>query len=68
MSFKYLSWSGITAADLEGVTKTFVEMQDDLLKLFNDKTVLVGHCISSDLVVLKVLHVMVMIDDADFVF
>lgn len=49
-------WSGITAEDLEGVTKTFQEMQDDLLALFNDKTVLVGHCISSDLIVLKLIH------------
>ena len=41
---------------MEGVKKTFSEMQDDLLELFNDKTVLVGHCVSSDLIVLKVLH------------
>ena len=47
-------WSGITESDLDGVTKTFSEMQDDLLKLFNDKTVLVGHCISSDLIACKV--------------
>ena len=47
-------WSGITESDLDGVTKTFNEMQDDLLKLFNDNTVLVGHCISSDLIAVKV--------------
>ena len=52
------SWSGITEADMKGITKTFTEMQDDLLALFNDKTVLVGHCISSDLTVLKVIHIM----------
>ena len=54
VSFCRLRWSGITEEDLNGVTKTFDEMQDELLKLFNDKTVLVGHCISSDLVALKV--------------
>ena len=41
------SWSGITESDMRDVTKTFEEMQKDLLDIFNDKTVLVGHCISS---------------------
>lgn len=49
-------WSGITKSDLDGVTKTFSEMQDDLLELFNDQSVLVGHCISSDLIAVKLIH------------
>ena len=40
---------------MRDVTKTFEEMQKDLLDIFNDKTVLVGHCISSDLLMVKVL-------------
>ncbi|XP_045160318.2 exonuclease GOR-like isoform X2 [Mercenaria mercenaria] len=46
-------WSGITEKDLNGVTKTFEELRDDMLKLFSADTILVGHGLSSDLIALK---------------
>ncbi|XP_052267705.1 putative exonuclease GOR isoform X7 [Dreissena polymorpha] len=49
-------WSGITEKHLKDVTKTFEELRDDLLALFNKDTIVVGHGLSSDMMVLKILH------------
>ena len=49
-----LRWSGVTKADLEGVTKTFDEMRDDLLDLFSADTIMIGHGLNHDLISMKV--------------
>ncbi|WAR18713.1 GOR-like protein [Mya arenaria] len=49
-------WSGIRAEDLQDVTKTWAEMRQDLLGIFNRKTILVGHGLGTDLRLLKILH------------
>ncbi|ELU00070.1 hypothetical protein CAPTEDRAFT_126083, partial [Capitella teleta] len=42
-------FSGLTEKDLRGVTTSLQDVQDDLLRLFNDKTILVGHSLDQDL-------------------
>ncbi|XP_052268761.1 RNA exonuclease 1 homolog [Dreissena polymorpha] len=49
-------WSGIKKENLHDVTKTFAELRDDLLAIFNRDTILVGHGLNHDLMVLKILH------------
>lgn len=49
-------FSGITAADLQGVTTTLQAVQKHLLKLFSSETILVGHSLESDLKALKLIH------------
>ncbi|ELU09914.1 hypothetical protein CAPTEDRAFT_157083 [Capitella teleta] len=49
-------FSGLTEKDLRGVTTSLQDVQDDLLRLFNDKTILVGHSLEHDFLVLKLVH------------
>lgn len=49
-------WSGISEKDLQGVTKTFEDLREDMLKLFSADTILVGHGLSSDLIAMKIMH------------
>ncbi|XP_072157555.1 uncharacterized protein [Bemisia tabaci] len=49
-------WSGITEADLKTATVSFEEVQRYVKKLFNSKTILVGHGLENDLRSMKVLH------------
>ncbi|XP_052267714.1 putative exonuclease GOR isoform X1 [Dreissena polymorpha] len=49
-------WSGIKEEHLKNVTKTTEEMRNDLLALFNKDTILVGHGLGSDLMLLKIFH------------
>lgn len=48
--------SGITASDLEGVTTTLGHVQRDLLNMFSDKTILIGHSLNHDMKALKMFH------------
>ncbi|KAF3439007.1 hypothetical protein FNV43_RR17282 [Rhamnella rubrinervis] len=48
--------TGITAADLDGVTCTLADIQKSLMKLLSNGTILVGHSLNNDLKVLKVDH------------
>lgn len=47
-------WSGITENHLKPCNVTLEDVQKNLLKLFNDKTILIGHSLESDLKALKV--------------
>ena len=47
-------FSGLTAKTLKGVTTTIKDVQNHLLHLFSEDTILVGHSLESDLVALKV--------------
>ncbi|XP_022188241.2 RNA exonuclease 1 homolog [Nilaparvata lugens] len=49
-------FSGVTEEDLQGVTKTLEDVQEDLMRIFNDRTILVGHGIGNDLKALKIIH------------
>ncbi len=49
-------FSGITESDLTGVVTTLQDVQDKLLTIFNEDTILVGHSLESDLVALKLIH------------
>jgi len=49
-------FSGITAAMMEGVTTTLEDVQQDLLKIIDENTVLVGHSLENDLRHLRLLH------------
>ena len=49
-------FSGLTGKDFIGVKKTLSDVQEDLLKLFTNETILVGHSLESDLKVLKVCN------------
>ncbi|RZF37304.1 hypothetical protein LSTR_LSTR005636 [Laodelphax striatellus] len=49
-------FSGVEEKHLVNVTTTLNEIQEDLLKMFNEKTILIGHSIGSDLKALKILH------------
>jgi RNA exonuclease 1 len=48
--------SGIREGDLVGVSTTLADVQRDLLDLFSDKTILVGHSLDSDMKALKIFH------------
>ncbi len=50
-------WSGITENQLENCNVTVEDVQRRLLKLFNDKTILIGHSLESDLKALKVMKI-----------
>lgn len=49
-------FSGITEEKLASVTTTLKDVQKFLLKLLNDKTILVGHSLENDLKALKLIH------------
>ncbi|CAF2091392.1 unnamed protein product [Rotaria magnacalcarata] len=49
-------WSGITENQLKPCNITLEDVQKRLLKLFNDKTILIGHSLESDLKALKIVH------------
>uniref|UniRef100_A0A6G1S4N3 Exonuclease GOR n=1 Tax=Aceria tosichella TaxID=561515 RepID=A0A6G1S4N3_9ACAR len=48
--------SGISASDLAGVTTRLADVQRDLLEMFSNKTILVGHGMDSDMKALKMFH------------
>lgn len=53
----YITWaSGISKGDLYGVSTTLVDVQQDLLGIFSDKTILIGHSIENDMKALKIFH------------
>lgn len=47
-------WSGITEDDIKNCQVRLSDVQQRLLKLFNDKTILIGHSLESDFKALKV--------------
>ena len=49
-------FSGIKESDLRSVTTTIADVQRRLQALFNDKTILIGHSLESDLKALKIIH------------
>ncbi|GFN95038.1 RNA exonuclease 1-like protein [Plakobranchus ocellatus] len=49
-------FSGITAADMKGVTTDIRGVQAVMLSMISDKTILMGHSLESDLVALKLIH------------
>lgn len=49
-------FSGIKESDLKRVTTTISEVQTRLQSLFNEKTILIGHSLESDLKALKLIH------------
>ncbi|CAF1078240.1 unnamed protein product [Rotaria sordida] len=49
-------WSGITESQLKFCNVTLEDVQRRLLKLFNDKSILIGHSLESDLKALKIVH------------
>ena len=52
-------FSGIKRGDLDEVTTTIEDVQKKLLELFNDRTILIGHSLESDLKALKLIHLTV---------
>lgn len=52
-------YSGITAAMMADVTTTLADVQEEVLKLVQAETVLVGHSVENDLMALKLLHSLV---------
>lgn len=49
-------FSGISAHDLENVTKRLIDVQQDLLSFIFAETILIGHGMENDLRALKLLH------------
>ena len=49
-------FSGIKESDLKKVTTTLKDVQTRLQMLFNEKTILIGHSLESDLKALKLIH------------
>jgi RNA exonuclease 1 len=49
-------WSGLTQNSLTSCNKTLKQVQNDLLKLFNKDTILIGHSLESDFKALKLVH------------
>lgn len=47
-------WSGITEKDINNCQVRLKDVQRHFLQLFNDKTILIGHSLESDLKSLKV--------------
>ncbi|XP_060961304.1 small RNA degrading nuclease 1 [Cannabis sativa] len=58
--------TGITAADLEGVTCTLANVQKSLMKILYSGNILAGHSLSNDLNVLKIDHAWVI--DTSYIF
>jgi len=59
-------FSGITEADMKGVTTTIRDVQAVLLSMFSSETILCGHSLDSDLKALKLIHTCVV--DTSIVF
>lgn len=57
-------FSGLREGDLDNVKVTLEDVQAELLHLFNDRTILIGHALRNDLKVLKIAHMKV-IDTED---
>ncbi|GFR89721.1 RNA exonuclease 1-like protein, partial [Elysia marginata] len=49
-------FSGITAADMKGVTTDIRGVQAVMLSMISEKTILMGHSLESDLIALKLIH------------
>ncbi|KAJ8953920.1 hypothetical protein NQ318_019160 [Aromia moschata] len=49
-------FSGVTADHLNTDTKTLHQVQEDLIRLIRQKTILVGHGLENDLRALKIVH------------
>ncbi|XP_048335468.1 small RNA degrading nuclease 3 isoform X5 [Ziziphus jujuba] len=58
--------TGITDADLDGVTCSLADIQKSMKKLLSNGTILVGHSVNNDLKVLKVDHAWVI--DTSLIF
>ena len=50
-------FSGLTADNFKGVTTTLQDVQDKLLKIIYEDTILIGHSLESDLRSVKVYFV-----------
>jgi RNA exonuclease 1 len=48
-------WSGLTESDFKSCRIKLKDVQDYLLKLFNQNTILIGHSLESDFKALKVI-------------
>lgn len=59
-------FSGLREGDLDKVKVTLEDVQEKLLELFNDRTLLIGHALRNDLKVLKIVHMKVI--DTEQVF
>ncbi|CAI6351956.1 unnamed protein product [Macrosiphum euphorbiae] len=49
-------YSGITEESLRGCSKRLSDVQQDLLKMFDKDSILIGHSLDSDLKALKMVH------------
>ncbi|VVC43773.1 Ribonuclease H-like domain,Elongin A binding-protein 1,Exonuclease, RNase T/DNA polymerase III,RNA [Cinara cedri] len=49
-------YSGITEESLKNCSKRLLDVQLDLLKIFDKNTILIGHSLESDLKALKIVH------------
>lgn len=49
-------FSGIKPGDLDEVKTSLSDVQNDLLKMFSSKTILIGHSLDSDMKALKMFH------------
>lgn len=49
-------FSGIREGDLDSVETSLADVQNDLLKMFSSKTILIGHSLDSDMKALKIFH------------
>ena len=52
----HTNFSGIDKKTLENVTKTLAEVQQDLKKLIDADTILIGHSLDNDLHAMKLIH------------
>lgn len=49
-------WSGLTEESLKNCKKNLKDVQNEILKLFNTDTILIGHSLDSDFKALKLIH------------
>jgi RNA exonuclease 1 len=49
-------WSGLTDKSFNSQSKSLKQVQNDLIKLFNGDTILIGHSLDSDFKALKLIH------------
>ena len=49
-------FSGIKPGDLDSITTTLADVQKDLLEMFSDRSILIGHSLDSDMRALKLYH------------